>query len=1580
MQQRSVAALFEASKVSREDKDKVRLDGNSIRHWFLHLDYDPVKECKHGIISPRHPATHARGNRHPVLVCFSERLLFARVDRGQDFADTPVATPFSATRQFESRIRFKAVDSGGRDSSGRRFIWKRHDTQLLRDQPRKSDFLGDSACRAEARTSSVRGSHCVWRNKHAVLGRTEVKITMLHGTTTIAATPPTAYRGPKPPATPSAKARRHSSRSNSFSSASIVTVTRKGSFSSAGTSVRSSGPHMRPHSPGEPSLIALRVGRESASQEHRRRKSVAVEGGELDTQNIGTRWSHATNPSVASYPDSRRSRASSGAALAGALANSTYSASDRSRASVDVSPNASPQWKPGSPRTKLPHRHNSPPPSPERRKRRVSRPDFVNSLTALPPLNTTSASTNPYFPQTGPTTTQTVFTPPASSSHAAGYFSHEPSPQHAVASKQSSVPQSAVMFDAASTDVRSPMQSSPEQHSTQRRTKTTSSNSHTSRPSANTGNRNSHRRQQTRDEHDKDKKGMLSRALQKANTAVLLDNAQNFEGALEAYNDACRLLRQVMERSSALEDIHPEQHSTQRRTKTTSSNSHTSRPSANTGNRNSHRRQQTRDEHDKDKKGMLSRALQKANTAVLLDNAQNFEGALEAYNDACRLLRQVMERSSALEDIQKLEAIRVTYTNRIEELQESESNQPSTTIDKDLPARPMSNDSLENASVAATQHLEQSRGSSIAEQPVQGTDPSSLSSPQVGEPYRADVDPGVALGTAKSQLASQPGFETLTPPVSLGSSAKSEAPDATPTQGMPPVTSRVPYLSPVDANSYMPAPLTPRKQTSTEELASIEQQPVQKKPELSELEPIQATLHRRTSTTSTSWLGTVDESGSSSPSSVHSKSSKTGLRRKHLRNTSGDTDPDFDAAFDAAVEAAYDEGLEPDLEARRKRESALAHGQSHAFNTTNRNVLNTLSPVNEVFPNTSEIERDHAEEERILDEITAEYAQGFNFDLSNKSAVPRQSDSSGYSRSTWQSSQASMDRTTAATSLSTVAEDGLFARFAEDVVGTPSSVNTLRLEPPMHLPPAPPPPSIDLPQLPEPGSARLSTVRSRRLSGQNTKQLKIQTSTSQTEFSRKRASTFDQSPSPRHNTFETHTQDGNASKIAASNGPKTSDGMRSLRSPPSIQLRSAISDTGLPTLAREGVWRRSLDEMGDQPPTSAKPVLVRKNKSSMSLRAEHMVLLASPDVDITPNVLTPMSSTFMTFASKRHHDPLHSQRARQPLLDAGVADGTVPDGIYLFDTSLSSPQSPSSPKSQGMVPSPLEPCPESFLLRPFWLMRALTSTLTHPRGGYVTKRLFVPREVWQTKNVKLKSVEDKVANCDLLTAALGRLASVDTFDADAVMVELQSFEEVMERVQISLAKKLGGEVGVHGISGTFKDAPTSVAPSSGTNYSSEVTSGPEKTKSKENKGSYLSSWRKLRSKSSGAPLNSGSGIQRTVEKELSGMPSVPMTSFVPVERRGHRRDVRHLTFDGPNKDYMGSLARLFDGAQVLDHIARQVEDPGLKHSSPTHVGLELSIRHAAEFFGFYICRFVLADLSTLMDKHVKRGTEWVLAQ
>ena len=54
---------------------------------------------------------------------------------------------------------------------------------------------------------------------------------------------------------------------------------------------------------------------------------------------------------------------------------------------------------------------------------------------------------------------------------------------------------------------------------------------------------------------------------------------------------------------------------------------------------------------------MLSEALQKANYAVVLDNAQDVVSATEAYGEACDLLLRVMDRSTSEEEKRKLDTI-----------------------------------------------------------------------------------------------------------------------------------------------------------------------------------------------------------------------------------------------------------------------------------------------------------------------------------------------------------------------------------------------------------------------------------------------------------------------------------------------------------------------------------------------------------------------------------------------------------------------------------------------------------------------------------------------------------------------------------------------------------------------------------------------------------------------------------------------------------------------------------------------------------------------------------------------------------
>jgi len=194
------------------------------------------------------------------------------------------------------------------------------------------------------------------------------------------------------------------------------------------------------------------------------------------------------------------------------------------------------------------------------------------------------------------------------------------------------------------------------------------------------------------------------------------------------------------------------------------------------------------------------------------------------------------------------------------------------------------------------------------------------------------------------------------------------------------------------------------------------------------------------------------------------------------------------------------------------------------------------------------------------------------------------------------------------------------------------------------------------------------------------------------------------------------------------------------------------------------------------------------------------------------------------------------------------------------------------------------------------------------------------------KSMKLKYVEEKIANCDLLTAALGRLAVVDTYDADAVMEELESFEDVLERVQAALARKLSGEVGTSGLSSMFKDGPNSAGLAA--NGASAHDAGVEKSKG------VLSSWRKLRSKSSGS---AGSALQPSKASltSLEGVGKsaavVPMTSVISLDRRGVKKEAKNFTFEGPNQNYMGSLARLFEAVQVLGKSRRVHESDHFGH-------------------------------------------------
>lgn len=377
---------------------------------------------------------------------------------------------------------------------------------------------------------------------------------------------------------------RRSSRSASLSSSSTTTVKRSSSLNSAaGSTARPSTAPFQPRNPVEEGTGSTRLPK---PQDSRRRSSIAyaaidnltgVKGG------IGNlnRWSQSTTSSKSSAKDSRRNSFSRRMSVG----VTTLLASPHG----STAPHTSPSRKnPSNPR-------RSPGASPQRRNpsRSPGAAATTRPLSSLPPLNTlpilTRAGFDPVTPSpatTGTPPTSSLYTPSTHVSSAFDYFSAKPqgilvTPERRRAATRrdkparSPLPSPQIVSPHSQTfsrDGQRPLTTSesalqasrqvrflgrsaiqqslgdPQDRVSLRRNRSVSDSG--SRAEDGNGTTPPH----TTDPRERDRKTMLSRALQKANTAVMLDNVQNYEGAIEAYKDACRLLQQVMLRSTEEED------------------------------------------------------------------------------------------------------------------------------------------------------------------------------------------------------------------------------------------------------------------------------------------------------------------------------------------------------------------------------------------------------------------------------------------------------------------------------------------------------------------------------------------------------------------------------------------------------------------------------------------------------------------------------------------------------------------------------------------------------------------------------------------------------------------------------------------------------------------------------------------------------------------------------------------------------------------------------------------------------------------------------------------------------------------
>ncbi|PPQ69064.1 hypothetical protein CVT25_004240 [Psilocybe cyanescens] len=257
--------------------------------------------------------------------------------------------------------------------------------------------------------------------------------------------------------------------------------------------------------------------------------------------------------------------------------------------------------------------------------------------------------------------------------------------------------------------------------------------------------------------------------------------------------------------------------------------------------------------------------------------------------------------------------------------------------------------------------------------------------------------------------------------------------------------------------------------------------------------------------------------------------------------------------------------------------------------------------------------------------------------------------------------------------------------------------------------------------------------------------------------------------------------------------------------------------------------------------------------------------------------------------------------------------------VYPVSTFANLPTTPTSP----LPPAP----PSDPLLKPYHMMNLLRNTMVTSTGGYVTRRLHVPHEVWSQGGAKLNNLDEKIRVVTILCSALEDLesnsaehfgagnvssgmalgiGSIGRREADAWLSKLDEFSNVCDHVVANFGKKLGvGE-------GFVSRKPT---------------------------------W--------------GGKLFSRLDK---------------------------FTNNGKNLDspaaYVQGLKRLFMLSQLLDEHTRAILSQPI---APAYGAFPLDLRGSAEqklkrfsqFFASVVLTFVIQDLSLLLDKYVKKCEKWL---
>ncbi|KAF9182173.1 hypothetical protein BGZ51_004888 [Haplosporangium sp. Z 767] len=362
----------------------------------------------------------------------------------------------------------------------------------------------------------------------------------------------------------------------------------------------------------------------------------------------------------------------------------------------------------------------------------------------------------------------------------------------------------------------------------------------------------------------------------------------------------------------------------------------------------------------------------------------------------------------------------------------------------------------------------------------------------------------------------------------------------------------------------------------------------------------------------------------------------------------------------------------------------------------------------------------------------------------------------------------------------------------------------------------------------------------------------------------------------------------------------------------------------------------------------------------------------------------------------RHHSSfskLGGSNSTSPTLDkpwspsmSGANQPTL-GGSTLFDVIA---EDPFAGMGFPLPPPFVEPPPVDPYMRCFWLIRKLEQTMT--TGGFLTKRMYVPRAIWYQSLVRLPAADTKMSACQSLTTLLNKMTTqsqkghlnllVDSGggsegDADrkAILKELEALETAALQVQVKLSKKLSF---IHrpGKSGT----PLTIATNQGytEDLQGPVTSGTASIYGAASIYNGNGSFDWLGNDEPPMPTSSGNTAQEKAKKGgVSVGGSAPDAGGLKSQWKSFSKSVQKSIGNDKVEDtssYTESVVKLFQASYILESMLRHYNA-----LSPfqTHIQIVNRLRRLCDVLNLVICAFVVRDLGELMGKYVKRVGAWV---